>query len=101
MGDDLKKYTMSTRVWYVINGLTDFERCKNCGKPILRNVARITNPNLGFCSNDCQIHSEQFKTQRVQTWLKNLGVDSPSKNKDVHEKQKRTCMERLGVEYPM
>lgn len=95
------KFSFNTLCWYYITRTKTIPKCKNCGKEIIRNVLDIYNPNYFYCSSHCQVTSNQFKQKRVETWIKNLGVDSPSKNQKVLEKARQTCMTNFGVEYPM
>jgi len=39
--------------------------------------------------------------QRKETWLKNLGVDNPNKNKEVREKIHKTCTKRYNSISPL
>ena len=95
------KFSFNTLCWYYITKTKAIPKCKNCGKEIIRNVLDIYNPNYFYCSHHCQVTSDQFKQERVETWIKNLGVDNPSKNEKVLEKITHSCLINLGVAYPM
>lgn len=46
-------FTMSTRIYWILNGLTDFPKCKTCGNPIYINASAITGYKVDHCSNRC------------------------------------------------
>ena len=58
-------------------------------------------PNYGneFCSNKCASNSEKIKQKRINTSIKNYGVDNPSKSKIIKDKVKQTSIERFGDYY--
>lgn len=41
----------------------------------------------------------EFKTRRIETWKKNLGVDNSFKSPIVREHHRRNCLKNHGVEY--
>lgn len=45
---------LSTRCWYVVNGLSEVIRCHNCGKPITRDIQITENPGAFWCCRKCQ-----------------------------------------------
>ena len=52
-----KKYTTGTHIYWFINGITDFPRCKNpkCNKPLTRNVIVTTGYCAGYCGTKCEM----------------------------------------------
>lgn len=47
--DNCPKRTLATRIWYVLNHKTDFEKCIVCGKPVTKNARSFEDPHLEFC----------------------------------------------------
>lgn len=109
-----KTYTLLTRIWFVLNHLTDFPVCKTCGKKICnRNIIQLSKPRMSFCCKKCMYESEitranmkagiarmsstQKKIQRLrQRRTKKLRYgDSNYNNKD---KRVKTTLKKYGVE---
>ena len=78
-----KYYKTSTRVYWLINNLTDFPKCKTCGKTIIRNVARVNNPQLEYCTVLCQNLDKKIIYTKFDTMYKKLigrvDVNDPEK----------------------
>ena len=96
-------YKLNTKIYWILNGLTDFPICANCRKTIERVNVKITCGYSTYCCNRCQVTSAEFKRDRVATWERKYGpgVTSPSKSVAVREKQKATCRKNHGVDHPM
>ena len=96
-------YKLNTKIYWILNGLTDFPICANCGKTIERVNVKITCGYSTYCCNRCQITSTEFKRDRAATWERKYGpgATSPSKSAAVREKQKATCRKNYGVDHPM
>ena len=90
-----KPYAKSTRIIYAINGLTDFVKCKTCGKPITRNIASYENIDCIYCSNRCAQKDPDVIARVKATKMKNHG----DPNFNNIDKNKQTCKKRYGVEY--
>lgn len=90
-----KPYAKSTRIIYAVNNLTDFVKCKTCGKPITRNISLNEDINCIYCSNRCA-QKDPIVISRVKAAkMKNHG----DPNFNNMEKSRQTCKERYGVEY--
>lgn len=105
---------ISTQVFYFLNGYHDILRCKECNKPIIKNIG-VNHKPYYFCSVKCMANNEDIFKQKEQTSLIKYGVHNPSqsqlikdkvkksfntdkrKNASIHRKQK--CLELYGVEY--
>jgi len=92
---DVKKF--STRVWYVINNLHDYPSCKNCGEAVKKDVYKLTDPRMDYCSLGCACSSELHEQHRKESCVKKHGVDHPMKLSSVKEKVMMTNIERRGV----
>lgn len=83
------KFRMPTKCYWVLNDLTDFPKCKTCGKPITSNI-KITLGYSKFCSNRCAQSDPDIIAHAKQTRLERYG--------DAHyvnsEKAKRTSLAR-------
>lgn len=115
------KRTLATRIWYVLNHRSEFERCIVCGNPITKNVHSFEDPHLEFCSQHCAQIASKTREKSIATCLKNNGVEcgfnvkdergnlrrvekfkklmaDPEERKRFFEKQKATCLDKFGVE---
>lgn len=73
--------------------------CKECGKD-----TKFLDLRLGyriFCSTSCLTKNQDIKEKIKNTCLKNYGVENPSQSEIIKEKKKDTCLHSLGTEYPM
>lgn len=80
-------YKFSTRVYYVVNGLHDFVKCKYDNKPIKRNIYSINQPCLQFCCNKCR------------RLFFNSNIMAASLQPDVIEKRIQTHYENNNGQY--
>lgn len=120
--------TFATRIYWVLHDLTDFPRCKNCGKPIKRNVISVKqgysgNQGVYFCSNSCSQKSQEHKDKMHKLALERYGANTISSapqiiekikavrrqhiEKDpeyldkIRKKMEQTCFNRYGAKNPM
>ena len=92
-------YTLGTRIYWVLNGLTDFPKCKNCGKPLEKiNVCIKTGYTRQYCGYKCLNTSEEKMYKVKQTCLKKYGVENPYASKEIQQKIKQTCLKRYGAD---
>jgi len=47
------KYTITTKCYWILNGLVDFPQCAICGDPIFSNALNIDSYNKTCCKRDC------------------------------------------------
>lgn len=93
-----KKYSIGMKIYWFMHGLTDFPKCKECGKPNTTNRCHLEEGYLtDYCSRKCS-NGEGKKERMKETFLRNYGVDNPLKVKEIHERQIATVKERYGVE---
>lgn len=93
--EDVQKF--STRVWYVINDLHHHPSCKCCHKDIKKDVYKITDPRMDYCSLACACSSVLHEQHRKEACLKRHGVNHPMKLKPVQDKVMKTNLEKRGV----
>ena len=66
--------------------------CAGCGKTF------IATSNTKYCSDEC--YRKTFNSLREKTFLEKYGYIHPSKNPQIREKFRQTCIERYGVPTP-
>ena len=114
-------YKLSTKVYWILNDLTDFPKCKTCGKPFInKNVSSISIGYPTFCSCKCNLSNKETLSKRVKTNLEKYGCEhglqnkqirekidkticqhkseNPNYVKEIKEKAKHTCLEKYGNE---
>ena len=116
---DPKSYSISTKTYWILNGIEDFPTCKHCKKKdgyIGKNVKL----NIGYheyCSRECARNSEE-RSKKTSIALKKTFSNEESKQHTIQkrkstlkqkygsetynnrEKAKCTCLKRYGVEAP-
>ena len=93
-------YTISTKVYWILNNLIDFPKCQYCGKILDNKNVRL---NIGYrpvCSQSCSALSIERKQKIKQTCLAKYGVEHPAQSSIVKNKMKATCVAKYGVENP-
>lgn len=48
-------YQASTKCYWILNGLTDFPKCKHCEKPLIGKNAKLTTGYKTYCSVSCEV----------------------------------------------
>lgn len=92
------KYKLNTRIFWVIHKLTDFPKCKTCGKDIQKNIKRMTSPQYDFCCNKCVAKNIEVQQKRKNTFIQKYGSDNNFKLDSNKEKIRKTCLEKYGCE---
>jgi len=91
-----KFYSLSTKVFWVLNDLTDFPICPICKKTYGQNINIVLNRGYSkTCSVSCG--SKNGTIKRKNTSLIRYGVDNPMKTKEVKEKLFKTCLKKYGT----
>lgn len=118
-------YQISTKLYWILNGWTDFPRCKQCGKELNRKNTRLISKYPQFCSIKCVANNSEIrakkectcekkygkgiknpsqassiKLQKEQTSLKHYGVTNPNKIRSVRLKIEQTCLKKYGAKSP-
>jgi hypothetical protein len=93
-------YKLSTIIYWILNDIDDFPKCKSCGKPIgiNRNV-RFTKGYPLYCRR-CALHSAESNEKRKRTCIEKYGVDNPFKSKEIISKIHDTNIEKYGTACP-
>ena len=95
----LKEYPLGVKVWWAIAGLTDFPKCKTCGK-LLTKVK--VSPEFGYasvyCSSKCAARDPEVQAKKEKTSLEKYGTKNAGQSDKAKEKRKKTNLEKYGVE---
>jgi hypothetical protein len=115
-------HKISEYCYWFIYDLTDFPKCKNCGKAITDNTYfKFSRGYLKFCSCKCsatftetkakrsatcqkKYHAtwvtqcKYFKKKSEKTCLKKFGGKNPFQNEEIKKKCRQTCLKNFGVE---
>jgi hypothetical protein len=62
--------------------------CKECGLKARKEM--MINKNLSL--------NKDYQFKKKETFIKNYGVDNPSKSNEIKEKKKETCLKNFGVD---
>ena len=62
--------------------------CRVCG--LKARVEMMVNNNLSL--------NQEYQLKKKETFIKNYGVDNPSKSNEIKEKKRETCLKNFGVE---
>lgn len=100
---DQTEQSYRERLYCVVNDIKQQPLCKYCN---VNPVSFITegkkrNQYYDFCSMKCVHNAKQTKAKKQQTWEQNLGVDNPSKNKEISQRKQQTCLRNNGTNWPM
>lgn len=97
----LKKLSISTRIYYVINCIEKPIKCKNsnCSKYVVRNI-NIIHGFSGYCCDKCAKSDKETLEKRMNTNLIRRGYRFPAQNKSILQKMQNTCLKRYGVKNP-
>jgi hypothetical protein len=93
-------YTLKTKIYWILNDITDFPKCKVCGKPLsYKNIISTTEGYKSTCSVKCAASNPERIKKIKATCLEKYGTDNFSKTEEYVEKSKKTCLEKYGVEF--
>lgn len=79
--------------------------CKECGKPIKLQPGQVhrylesDGKETFYCSYECMYKSDELSRKKSDTYYKRSGYTHPSKNPEVKEQKKKTCLKNHKVEY--
>ena len=93
-----KKYTISTKCYWIFNDIHDFPKCKECGNTFGQNANVDRRGYLTqFCSRKCANNNEITKQHLKDTCYKKYGVSNPAKASCIKEKYQQHMEEKYGV----
>lgn len=85
------------KVYWYINGLTSYPKCKICGNE----TKSFINMKRGYnnhCSRRCAQLDIETRQKLAKTCLERYGTINPAQSKVVQDKMKATCIKRFGTE---
>lgn len=83
---DPNVHTVKTMVWWVLNGIRDFPKCVNCGKPLAKhNVVRLSRGYPKYCSDACMYSSGSYSGAIKASIREKYGVDNAFNIRSVVE----------------
>ena len=93
-----EEYILSTKVFWVLNKLQDFPKCKICGRKIAKNV-KINEGYPVHCSAKCLSDDPEVKFHKQESYQRKYGegIINPFQAKEVISKIDKTNMDRYGV----
>lgn len=95
-------YNISTRIYWILNGLTDFPTCmrNGCDNKIGIGInVKVTAGYSSYCSKSCAAKSDLTRQRYREASIAKYGVDNPRKADIVKEKAKSTTLKHYGVEF--
>ena len=97
-----KFFTLKTKIFWILNGIREFPKCRNpgCGKELPKaNVADVFHGySKKYCCRECRYKAAAANTKK--TYMEKYGVESCFQLESVKEKSKKTNLRKYGVEYP-
>ena len=97
------KYKDSTRIFWILNGLQDFPKCKVCGqskKYEFKNVT-LANGYKATCCAKCAAQDKDRAEKIKNTCIEKYGCENPYQNVAVKEKCKQTKLKHFGVDHQL
>lgn len=92
-----EKYTLPTRIYWIVNDMVDFPTCKACGKQMGEGSnIKVTVGYKELCPR-CSVCSDDAVKRREETCLRKYGVRNPSMSNKIKDKIKQVNLERFGT----
>ena len=93
-------YTFRTKLYWVVNDLKEFPRCKFCNKPLKwKNVDSVQRGYCDYCSNSCAQSSEEVLERKKANYRQLHGVDCwhqlPEAKEQLRQKWKNKTKEEI------
>lgn len=97
--EKIKDYNINTKIYWIINNIHDFPKCKKCGRPLLRQINKLKQGyGDGYCSINCANSSLEIKSKKQETNKLHCGQCWPLMAKKNQDKAKITKKHRYGYE---
>ena len=95
-------YFISTKVYWILNGLKDFPTCIVCGtnEKYKKHNVTITRGYKKTCCLICAAKNPERQEKIKQTNIKKYGVENVFQDKNVIDKCKKSIFKKYGVEHP-
>lgn len=91
-------YVISTKVYWIINNIFEFPKCKICDKPITKNV-KINDGYPHYCSAKCLSDDPDIQKKKLESYSKRYGegITNPFQAAEVIDKITNTNIKKYGV----
>ena len=92
--------SLTTKIYWILNGLRNFPRCHTCLERktfLYRDVQNIRIGYLPHCSLSCSCNDPKVLKKHQNTTLKRFGTRWPMQSSEVLEKSEQSCKEKYGV----
>lgn len=95
-------YALSTKLYWIFNGLEDFPNCYHCGKVFDDRNVGIAFGYPRFCSIKCIANNPMIRKRKETTCEKKYGkgVINPSQAQCIKDKKEQTSLKHYGVTNP-
>lgn len=92
------RFLISTKVYWILNNLHDFPRCKICGSKIVKNV-KINEGYPSHCSAKCLSMDPEVQKHKEESYEKRYGdgITNPFQSKEVIRKIDETNYRKYNV----
>ena len=96
------QYYISTKCYWILNGLTDFPTCasKGCNNKFIKKNVQANGSYPKFCHTHCKRDSSTIE-KRKTSCKKKFGVEFPSQSNEIKEKVRQTNLKNLGYSSPL
>lgn len=95
------KLTLGTRIFWLLNGMTDFPRCHECNKPIIKNVVNAkvgykhhSNSVFLFCSKEC--HYKNKDVLSLGSIRQKETFSDHTRHQQIVDQRKQTLEQNYG-----
>lgn len=96
-----QNYNIQTKIYCIINGVTELPKCKFCGKTITKDVKAVYTGFYDYCSLSCGSKSEETRKKIKETCNKNYGCDYYCQTKEFRIRYEKTSIKKYGVKNNM
>lgn len=95
---DSPEFLISTKVYWILNNITEFPKCVVCGKEIRRNV-KINETYPTHCSNKCLSMDPEVQKHKEEAYERKYGtgITNPFQSKEVVDKIDQTNLRKYGT----
>lgn len=82
-----EKYQISTKCYWILKGLTNFPKCKKCGKPFIGKNVKINFGYRTYCSTLCEINDNKVLQKGLKNRWKKFHRQNVAFTKHEYEKR--------------
>jgi hypothetical protein len=96
----LSGYPFKQKLYWYVNQLIDFPKCKRCNKPISSVISSIAHGyGNGYCSLKCSNNSSDVKQKKKNRCILQFGCENPYQSEKIKEKQRNTTLRKYGAKH--